>query len=232
MPWASDVMTRVEEMNDAVGREGPTMWQAGENFPMYDVFPEDLSMLIRACNDLSDLGYRNLQTVEHKAFMVSQGRPKVDKPTNFDEIKALVGPLLLSDMRCQAMRDREHEQAPEPELEPEQAPEQVAEQVAPPEPEQDRMDLDDEIGEEPGVQALVVGPPSEMVPVATHEPMRIASVVNIEELGLDDADYTSHERPRNIPEPYDVDWTLGEVDLSEHAVRVSSEWLYNKYARR
>ena len=78
----------------------------------------------------------------------------------------------------------------------------------------------------------MVGPPSEMVPVATHEPMRIASVVNIEELGLDDADYTSHERPRNIPEPYDVDWTLGEVDLSEHAVRVSSEWLYNKYARR
>ena len=106
------------------------------------------------------------------------------------------------------------------------------ERLAPPEPEQDRIDLDDEIGEEPGVQALVVGPPSEMVPVATHEPMRIASVVNIEELGLADADYTSHERPRNIPEPYDVDWTLGEVDLSEHAVRVSSEWLYNKYARR
>ena len=111
--WASDVMVSVEEMNDAVREEEPTTKQAGEKFPMYSVTTEDLGRLIGACNDVGDLGHGSLQTVEHKAFMVSRVRSKGDKPASFDEIKALVGPLLLSDMRYAAKRDLQRSQEAE-----------------------------------------------------------------------------------------------------------------------
>ncbi|KAI0474534.1 hypothetical protein F4859DRAFT_481119 [Xylaria cf. heliscus] len=106
VPWESDVMFSIEQLNNSVRSPQPTMPTPGEDFPEYGVETADLTRLIRACDQTGDLGYANLSTVEQRAAFIAHGRTKQDplQHKNRDELNSLRIPLLEDEERFKARR--------------------------------------------------------------------------------------------------------------------------------
>ncbi|KAK5629197.1 hypothetical protein RRF57_004912 [Xylaria bambusicola] len=106
LPWASDVMCSIEQLNNPVRSAQPTVPIPGETYPEYPVDTPDLTRLVKACDMTGNLGYAHLDTVEQRAAFISHGRTKQDplQSGNQDQLNALRIPLLEEEERFKARR--------------------------------------------------------------------------------------------------------------------------------
>ncbi|GAW19513.1 hypothetical protein ANO14919_090000 [Xylariales sp. No.14919] len=108
LPWESDVMRSIEQLNDAVRSPQPTMPAPGEAFPEYAVETADLTRLARACDQTGDLGHPDISTVEQRAAFLAHARTKQDPLQHRDrhELNSLRVPLVEDQERFKARRVR------------------------------------------------------------------------------------------------------------------------------
>ncbi|KAI1345848.1 hypothetical protein F5Y01DRAFT_40381 [Xylaria sp. FL0043] len=106
VPWVSDVMCSIEQLNESARSPQPTMPVPGEAFPEYAVQTIDLTRLTKACDQTGDLGYASLDTVEQRAAFIAHGRTKQDplQHKNREQLNQLRIPLLKDEERFKARR--------------------------------------------------------------------------------------------------------------------------------
>ncbi|GAW26789.1 hypothetical protein SAMD00023353_4900890 [Rosellinia necatrix] len=106
VPFASDIMRSIEELNGPVRSAQPMMPTPREGAPEYAVQTTDLTTLIKACDQTGDLGYANLSTVEQRAAFVAYGRTKQGPLQHKDgeQLNRLRIPLLEEGERVKARR--------------------------------------------------------------------------------------------------------------------------------
>ncbi|KAI1078767.1 hypothetical protein F5B20DRAFT_591336 [Whalleya microplaca] len=104
IPWVSDVM-RILEENSPAPPPTPTTSGPGEEFPVYEVATADLTRLIKAFDDIADLGFRSLETIEWRAAIITYHRSRKDAaPSSFGDLNRLRLPLLMAEERFKAKR--------------------------------------------------------------------------------------------------------------------------------